>query len=125
MNAVAISRHSSVAEQPPGGGELLDADDVAALRRPRLDPTGCRPSTARRAAARSRQEDLGLVAEVQVVEILGTPVQARLGAHAGVVRFGEVTRRLVDREVRPQELAAVVVDVADAPLQPVSRADVP
>ena len=104
-----------VVEQPARRGELLEADEVLALRGARAVPQ----RVHRRQRVRARREpvdvDLGLVAAREVVRVLRPPVQPRLRAG-----LATVVRRLVQREVRPPQLPAVVVDVADAMAQPVA-----
>ena len=65
-------------EEAPRGGELLDADDVAAARRARLVPQAVDRREHVRPPRVPAQVDLGLVAHGQVVEVLRAPVQARL-----------------------------------------------
>ena len=63
-----------------------------------------------------------LVLGGQVVRVLGAGVQPRLGTHAGVDVVGGVLRQLVHGDVAPQDLAAVVVDVAEPVTDPVRDA---
>ena len=119
-----MSRHSALAEAPPRRGELLDPDDVRSVRGAAGIPQAVHRAEHVRSAREAMQEDLGLVGEVEVVEVLGTPIQPRLCSDAGVAGLGEVARWLMDREVRPEQLAAVVVDVLDPALEPVVDPDV-